>query len=51
MLSTRPGKDSYVILEKSMEDAAKGFATQPMSHEELVGHLRGEVSALSGGLS
>ena len=51
LLSMRPGKDDYVILEKSMEDAEKGFATQPMSHEELVGHLRGEVSALSGGLS
>ena len=37
----RPGKDDYVILEKSMEDAKKGFATQPMSHEELVNHLRG----------
>ena len=42
LLSMHPGKDDYVILEKSMVDAVKGFATQPMSYEELVKHLRGE---------
>ena len=42
LLSMRPGKDDHVILEKSMVNAEKGFATQPMSHEELVSHLKGE---------
>ena len=42
LLSMRPGKDDHVILEKSMEDVYKGFATQPMLHEELVSHLKGE---------
>ena len=37
-----PGKDDYVILEKSTVDAEKGFATQPMSHEELVKHSEGQ---------
>ncbi len=36
-----PGKDDYAILEESMGNAERG-ATQPMSHEGLVGHLRGE---------
>ncbi len=38
----RPGKDDRVILEKSLVDADKGFATQPMSHAELITHLGGE---------
>ena len=38
----RPGKDDRIILEKSLVDADKGFATQPMSHAELVTHLKGE---------
>ena len=42
LLSMHPGKDDYVILEKSTVDAEKGFATQPMSHEELVKHLKGK---------
>ena len=46
LLSTHPGKDDQVILEKSMVDAERGFATQLMSYEELVKHLRGEESRL-----
>jgi hypothetical protein len=42
LLSMRPGKDDNVILEKSMVDATKGFATQPMSHNELLNHLKGD---------
>jgi len=42
LLAMRPGKDDAVILEKSMMDADKGFATQPMSYDELVKHLQGE---------
>ena len=42
LVSMRPGKDDRVILEKSLVDADKGFATQPMSHAELVTHLKGE---------
>ena len=38
----RPGKDDHVILEKSMGDAEKGFATQPMSQKELVSQLGGK---------
>ena len=38
----RPGKDDRVILEKSMGDAEKGFATQPMSQRELVSQLGGK---------
>ena len=39
LISMRPGKDDYVILEKSMVDVEKGFATQPMSHGELVSNI------------
>ena len=42
LLSMRPGKDDHVILEKSMVDAEKGFATQPMSHEELATRWKGK---------
>jgi len=42
LLSMHPGKDDQVILAKSMVDAERGFATQPMSHAELVSHLKGE---------
>ena len=39
LLSMHPGKDDAIILEKSMVDAEKGFATYPMSHQELVKYL------------
>ena len=42
LISMHPGKDDAVILEKSMVDAEKGFATQPMSYDELVEHLQGK---------
>ena len=42
LLAMHPGKDDAVILEKSMVDAQRGFATQPMSHEELIKHLGGK---------
>ena len=40
--SMRPGKDDGVILEKSLEDARKGFATPPLDLEELQAQLKGE---------
>ena len=42
----RPGKDDRVILEKSMADAEKGFATQPMSQTELTCQLEGKAFRL-----
>ena len=41
-----PGKDDDVILQESMEDAEKGFATQPMSANELQRTLRGAEHSL-----
>ena len=49
LLSMHQGIDDAVVMEKSMVDAEKGFATQPMSYEELVKHLRVGKSGLSGG--
>ena len=40
--SMRPGKDDCVILEKSLEDARKGFATLPLDLDELNTQLRGK---------
>ena len=42
LMAMRPGRDDRVILEKSMEDVEKGFAIQPMLHNELVEHLGGK---------
>jgi hypothetical protein len=38
----RPGKNDGIILEKSLEDARKGFATQPLTKDQLHEYLRGE---------
>ena len=38
----RPGKDDHVILEKSLEDARKGFATMPLTQHELDVELKGK---------
>ena len=40
--SMRPGKDDCIILEKSLEDSRKGFATQPLDLDMLHTQLRGE---------
>ena len=35
MHNVRPGAEDAIILEKSQEDAEDGFASQPMTWEEL----------------
>ena len=47
LLSMHPGKNDLVILERSLEDVEKGFATHPMTHEELVKHLNGKAFRLT----
>ena len=49
LISMHQRIDDAVVMEKSMVDAEKGFATQPMSYEELVKHLRVGKSGSSGG--
>jgi len=42
LASIRPASNDDVILEKSLEDAAKGFATKPMTANELREYLQGK---------
>ena len=37
----RPGPDDGAILEKCLEDFEQGFATCPLTHQELMRKLQG----------